>query len=76
MESAISRGDYLLGSMFSMADVIFGGTLRYMLNFGMLEKRPAFTAYAERLGARPALERSEARNQQIAKERGLKWGGG
>lgn len=75
MESAVSRGDYLLGNTFSMADVIFGGTLRYMLNFGMLEKRPAFTAYAERLGARPQLQKAEARNQQIAKERGLKWGG-
>ena len=74
MESAVSRGDYLLGKTFSMADIIFGGTMRYMLNFGMLEKRPAFTAYAERLGARPSLQRAEARNQAIAKERGLKWG--
>ncbi len=71
MESALSRGPFLLGERFSMADVIFGGTLRYMLRVKMLESRPAFEAYAERLGARPALQRAEARNAQIAKERGL-----
>jgi len=71
MEAAVSRGDFLLGDRFSMADVIFGGTLRYMLRFGMIAATPAFTAYAERLGARPALQRAEARNLEIAKAHGL-----
>lgn len=74
MESAASRGDFILGEQFSMADVIFGGTLRYMLQFGMLEARPAFTAYAERLAARPALQRSMARNAEIAAAHGLNQG--
>jgi glutathione S-transferase len=71
MESAIT-GDYILGSQFSMADVIFGGTVRFMLMFGMLEKRPAFTAYAERLAARPAMKRADARNAAVMAEHGLK----
>jgi len=71
MEGAVADRQYLLGDRFSMADVIFGGTLRYMLKFKMLEPRPAFTAYAERLDARPALQRAEARNAAIAEERGL-----
>jgi glutathione S-transferase len=71
MESAVTGRDFLLGDTFSMADVVFGGTLRYMLGFKMLETRPAFTAYAERLAARPALQRSEARNAAIREERGL-----
>ncbi len=71
MESALSHGDYLLGDQFSMADVVFGGTLRYMLMFKMLEPRPAFTAYSERLAARPALQRAEARNAAVREERGL-----
>lgn len=74
MESALASGDYILGSTFSMADVIFGGTLRYMLAFKMIEARPAFTAYAERLGQRPALERANARNAAVAAEHGLKMG--
>lgn len=74
MESAITGRDYILGDTFSMADVIFGGTLRYMLMFKMLEPRPAFTAYAERLSARPALKRADERNAAIATEHGLKLG--
>ena len=71
MESAISDRAFILGDAFSMADVVFGGTLRYMIGFKMMEPRPAFTAYAERLAARPALQRSEARNAAIREERGL-----
>jgi len=71
MEKAVSGGAFLLGSEFSMADAIFGGTIRFMLMFKMIEPRPAFTAYAERLGARPALQRAEAKNAAVREERGL-----
>lgn len=71
MEHAIGEGPFLLGDTFSMADVVFGGTVRYMTMFKMIEPRPAFTAYVERLSARPALQRSDARNAAIAKEHGL-----
>jgi glutathione S-transferase len=71
MESAIAGRNYVLGDRFSMADVIFGGTLRYMLRFKMLEATPTFTAYSERLASRPALQRADARNAAIAKEHGL-----
>lgn len=71
MESALAGRSFILGDAFSMADVIFGGTLRYMLMFKMLEPRPVFSAYVERLEARPALQRATARNAAIAAERGL-----
>jgi glutathione S-transferase len=71
IEFAIHERDYLLGDKFSMADAIFGGTVRYMLRFNMLEPRPTLTAYAERLAARPALQRAEARNNAIVQERGI-----
>lgn len=71
MEQAVGHGDFLLGDRFSMADVIFGGTLRYMLRFKMVEARPAFTAYVDRISARPAAQRADARNGAIAAEHGL-----
>ncbi len=71
IESAIRDRHYLLGDSFSMADAIFGGTVRYMLRFKMLEPRPAITAYAERLAARPAVQRADARNAAVIKEHGL-----
>ena len=70
-ESAITGRDFILGDTFSMADVIFGGTLRFMLRFKMIEPRPLITAYAERLAQRPALQRAAARNAAVLKEHGL-----
>ncbi len=74
MESAVTGRKYILGDTFSMADVIFGGTVRYMLMTKMLEPRKAFTEYAERLGERPALQRANERNAAVAAEHGLKMG--
>jgi len=71
MEHAIAGRTYLLGDMFSIADVIFGGTIRFMLQFGMLEANPTLSAYAQRLGERPACQKAEARNAEIAKAHGL-----
>lgn len=72
MEQAIGDRPFLLGEVFSMADVIFGGTVRFMLSFKLIEPRAAFTAYSERLAGRPALQRAEARNAAICTEHGLK----
>jgi glutathione S-transferase len=74
IESAIAHRAFLLGDTFSMADVIFGGTLRWMLGVKMIDPRPAFTAYVERLAARPALQRADARNAAVREEHGLKRG--
>jgi len=54
-----------------MADVIFVGTLRFMLDFKTIEARPSFTAYAGRLAQRPALQRADARNAAQRAELGL-----
>ena len=70
-EGAIGKGPFLLGEQFSMADVVFGGTLRFMIGFKQIEPSPAFTAYVERLDARPAALRAEARNAQMRKSLGL-----
>ncbi|HEY0839080.1 MAG TPA: glutathione S-transferase family protein [Vulgatibacter sp.] len=71
MKSALEGRSFILGDDFSMADVIFGGTVRYMLRFGMLEPHSIFTAYAERLAERPALKRANARNAAVCEEHGL-----
>ncbi len=71
LESVVRDREYVLGDTFSMADIVFGGTLRFMLMFKSIEPRPVFTAYADRLGARPALQRAEERNAAIRREHGL-----
>ena len=58
MEGAISGRNFVLGDAFSAADVYFGSQVSWGLQFGSVEKRPAFVAYAERLHARPAYKRA------------------
>ena len=71
IEQAIGAGPYLLGERFTMADVVFGGTVRYMLMFKMLEPRPAFEAYVERLSSRPAALLAKAKNNAMIATHGL-----
>jgi glutathione S-transferase len=58
METALANGPYLLGDRFSAADVYFGAQVGWGLQFGTIEKRPAFEAYSARLMARPAAVRA------------------
>ena len=57
-EHALKAGDYILGDTFSAADVYFGSAIGFFLQFGSIEPRPVFTAYAERLQNRPAAIRA------------------
>ena len=74
MEGAVTGREYLLGDDFSMADVVFGGTVSYMLQFKMLDPRPGLSAYAERLSARPAAKRAAERNAAVRAEHGIEMG--
>ncbi len=74
ISAAIGDGPYLLGDTFTMADIVFGGTVRWMTMFNMLDKRPEYMAYVERLNARPAAQRAKAINEEQVASRGLSRG--
>jgi glutathione S-transferase len=59
LESAVSKGKYILGGEFSAADVYVGSAIGFGLMFGTIEKRPAFEQYWQRLSARPAFSRAK-----------------
>ncbi|MCB9653419.1 MAG: glutathione S-transferase family protein [Deltaproteobacteria bacterium] len=73
-EAALRDRKFILGDNFTMVDCLFGGTMRYMLTFKLIDPRPAFVRYAERLGERPALKRSDERNAAIREAHGLNQG--
>ena len=58
MESAVSRGPYLVGERFSAADVYFGSQIGFGLMFNSMEKRPAFERYWQGISSRPAALRA------------------
>lgn len=56
---------FFLGDRFSAADIVLGGTLQYMMQVKVMPETPVFTAYAERLGDRPAMHRALQRDGDI-----------
>jgi glutathione S-transferase len=64
--AAVAKGPYLLGEQFTAADVVIGSGLRWGLRFNLFPQRPEFLAYVGRLAERPALQRSEAKDKELA----------
>lgn len=59
LEMAVKDAPYLGGSDFSAVDVYAGSQIGWGLQFGTLEKRPAFEDYWERISSRPAKRRAD-----------------
>jgi glutathione S-transferase len=58
LEHAVSQSEYLVGDSFTAADLYLGAQIGWGLQFGTIEKRPAFELYVGRLIARPAATRA------------------
>lgn len=65
IERALDQPGYLLGEQFSAADVYLGSQVGFSMQFGMLEKRPAFESYWQRISSRPAAIRARAIDDAI-----------
>jgi glutathione S-transferase len=64
--AAVAGGPYILGEQFTAADVVIGSGLRWGMAFKLIPPRPEFSAYTARLAERPALQRAEAKDKQLA----------
>jgi glutathione S-transferase len=58
LEHAVTGHQFLAGDRFSAADVYTGSQIGWGMQFGSIEKRPAFTAYWDRVSSRPAAVRA------------------
>jgi glutathione S-transferase len=65
---AVAEGPYLLGQQFTAADVVIGSGVQWGTMMKAVPERPEFAAYLGRLRARPALQRSFAKNQTLYAE--------
>jgi glutathione S-transferase len=68
LEVAVAKGPYILGEKFSAADVYVGAHIMWGMQFGTLEKRPAYEAYAARLHNRPAAVRARELDDALIAE--------
>ena len=59
LEKAVSGKEYIAADYFTAADLFVGANINFMLQFNLLEPRPAFVDYARRMTDRPAYERAK-----------------
>ncbi|WP_115513202.1 MULTISPECIES: glutathione S-transferase family protein [Xanthomonas] len=62
----LAQGDYLLGTRCSAADVLWGGALAWMVQFGMIDPPAPTRAYIARMTERPAVARATGVDAQAA----------
>jgi glutathione S-transferase len=58
LEGAVAGREFIAGDRFSAADVYIASSLGWGMQFGAIDKRPAFEAYADRHAGRPAAVRA------------------
>ena len=59
LEAAVKDREFLAGDSFSAADLYIASHLAWGMNFGTIEKRPAFETYMQRHVNRPAALRAD-----------------
>ncbi|CAD7031872.1 glutathione S-transferase family protein [Pseudorhizobium halotolerans] len=68
LENALTDRSYIAGSSFTAADVYVGSHLMWGMQFGSIDKRPAFEAYVRHLHDRPAHLRATELDDADMKE--------
>jgi len=66
IERQLRPGPWLLGERFTAADVLWGSALGWICAFNLMPRSPAVAAYLERFQARPAVQRAQALDAELA----------
>jgi glutathione S-transferase len=59
LDSLLSDREYIVGDRFSAADLYLGSHIGWGMQFGTVEKRPAFERFYARIAERPAARRAK-----------------
>ena len=66
LASQLRPGPYLLGDRLTAADILWGTALGWTTHFKLVPERPEFSAYMERIRARPAVRKVTAEDAALA----------
>lgn len=70
LDAHLQKAKYFTGDTFTAADVYTGGQIGWLTHFGIIEKRPSFTDYVERISARPAFIRAREIDEALTPKQG------
>ena len=74
LENAVRGKSFIAGDRFTAADLFVGAMVNFMLTFKLLDPRPAFTEYAERMTDRDAYRRAKEIDGKLIAEMQAKEG--
>jgi glutathione S-transferase len=63
---AVAQGPWLMGEQFTAADVVIGANIRWATIFKLIPERKEFVDYAARIAARPAAQRADDKDKELA----------
>ena len=66
LEAQLSKGPYLFGDRITAADILWGVAFSWTMMFGLVPKKDVFVRYAERITSRPAFQRINAADYEMA----------
>ena len=66
LAKAVEKGPWLMGDQFTAADVIIGANIRWGMIFKLIPERKEFLDYSARIAARPAVQRAEEKDKELA----------
>ena len=66
LNDQLRKGPWLLGEKFTAADVLWGIALHWTTGFKLVPETPEIKAYVERVYARPAIQRANAKDAEYA----------
>ena len=71
LEAQLATGPWMFGERFTAADLLWASSLSWTMGFGLVPRRDVFTAYVDRVMARPAVVRAHAQDAALAKAQAL-----
>ena len=66
LEKAIAGKEYIAADHFTAADLFVGAMVNFMLTFKLLEPKPVFVDYAQRMTDRDAYRRAKGIDERLA----------
>src|SRR5215468_3470865 len=66
LQAQLSKGPYLLGERMTAADFLWGVAFNWTMMFGLVPGNDVFKAYADRISSRPAFQRINAEDDEMA----------
>jgi glutathione S-transferase len=70
LNDQLRQGPWILGEKFTAADVLWGIALQWTTHFKLVPETPEIKAYIERVHARPAIQRANAKDAEYASKQG------